>query len=145
MTSNIGARQAAKGNFGFATGVEQKKENDVQIKAVKDAFPPELYNRIDAVINFEPLGEEDIKQIAQRMINELAENLTERYNVSLELSTGALDKISTEGFDAEFGARPLTRYLKRTVIKSLTDAVINGIVKEGSTLKFDDELKLNIV
>ena len=115
MTSNLGSE------FAFEQDLEKKKaEYDA---AVKNAFKPEFVNRIDEIIIFNPLNEVVIKDIAKKFINQLIERLKEN-DIELTISDAALEKISKEGFDPTFGARPMKRHIQREIESKLARYII---------------------
>lgn len=139
MTSNLGARMAKKGTLGF---VDQ--ESDVQQDVAKTAFPPELWNRIDEAITFDALSEENILAIAERIVEDMSKDLQEQHGAQLTLSKEALQALAKGGFDPEYGARPLKRYIKKTLVKQIVDAILQGDVKQGTKITFDKDLKVSI-
>ena len=115
MTSNLGSE------FAFEPDKEKKaKEYDM---AIKNAFKPEFVNRIDEIIIFNPLNETVIKDIAKKFINQLVNRMKDN-DVELSFSDNAIDKISKEGFDPNFGARPMKRHIQREVESKLARFVI---------------------
>ena len=115
MTSNLGSE------FAFEPDKEKKaKEYDI---AIKNAFKPEFVNRIDEIIIFNPLNESVIKDIAKKFINQLVNRMKDN-DVELSFSDKAIDKISKEGFDSNFGARPMKRHIQREVESKLARFVI---------------------
>ena len=115
MTSNLGSE------FAFEPDKEKKaKEYDI---AIKNAFKPEFVNRIDEIIIFNPLNESVIKDIAKKFINQLVNRMKDN-DVELSFSDKAIDKISKEGFDPNFGARPMKRHIQREVESKLARFVI---------------------
>ena len=115
MTSNLGSE------FAFEPDIEKKKkEYDM---AIKNAFKPEFINRIDEIIIFNPLNESVIKDIARKFIKQLVNRMKEN-DVDLQFSDKAIEKISKEGFDPNFGARPMKRHIQREVESKLARFVI---------------------
>jgi ATP-dependent Clp protease ATP-binding subunit ClpC len=123
LTSNIGAGKAGRGvGFAAGDGVEQKSER--LIAAAKREFPPEFYNRIDDAIVFEPLTIDDAKEITVKLCLELTAKLLAERNLQLQLSDELVAALAADGFDEEYGARPLRRHLRKTIEKALVDAII---------------------
>ena len=115
MTSNLGSEYA------FETDIEKKKQG--YDNALKNEFKPEFVNRIDEIIIFNPLNEKVIKDIANKFINQLVNRMKES-DIELKISDSALAKISKEGFDPTFGARPMKRHIQREIESKLARFVI---------------------
>ena len=115
MTSNLGSEYA------FETDIEKKKQG--YDNALKNEFKPEFVNRIDEIIIFNPLNEKVIKDIANKFINQLVNRMKES-DIELKISDSALAKISKEGFDPAFGARPMKRHIQREIESKLARFVI---------------------
>ncbi len=129
MTSNLGAGQA-KRPLGF-TGGEADPAGDRILAAAKRAFLPEFLNRIDEVVVFEPLTEDQIREIGEMLCERIADRLYAEHGVELEVSSELIARLAAEGFDPEFGARPLRRHLRRTLEKELTRAILDGRITDG--------------
>jgi ATP-dependent Clp protease ATP-binding subunit ClpC len=132
MTSNLGAGQAKRG-IGFTAdqaGMQQAGER--MLEAAKRAFLPEFLNRIDEIVAFEPLAEAQITLIAELLVSRIAERLDTEHGIKLTVDPELLEKLSREGFDPEFGARPLKRHLRRTLERELTRAILDGTLADGS-------------
>ncbi len=141
MTSNIGAsRIGAKGKIGFgqaeedSSGYEHMKEN--MMEELKRSFRPEFLNRIDDIIVFHKLDEEDTLKIADLMLKSIAERLSER-NIHLSYTREAVEKLAKQGFDEEYGARPLRRLMQQTVEDKLSEEILEGNVKLGDRVKME--------
>ena len=142
MTSNLGSR-AMSGNksLGFTSVVdsEKKAENDYQkmketvLESVKKVFRPEFINRVDEIVIFHPLNEEQLGQIVSLMLGDLRKRLAEQ-NMQLEISDKALAAIAKAGFDPEYGARPLRRAIQNQVEDPLADKLLSGEFAAGSTI-----------
>jgi ATP-dependent Clp protease ATP-binding subunit ClpC len=130
MTSNLGAGQA-KRPLGF-TGGEADSASDRMLGAAKHAFLPEFVGRIDEMVVFEPLSEDQVRQIAELIVARIGQRLRSERGVELEVSDELISRLASEGFDPEFGARPLKRHIRRTLEKELTHALLDGRVGEGS-------------
>jgi ATP-dependent Clp protease ATP-binding subunit ClpC len=132
MTSNLGAGQAKRG-IGFtadATAVPESGERMLQ--AAKQAFLPEFLNRIDEIITFEPLAEQQITRIGELIVSRIADRLRAQRGIELTVAPELVQRLSREGFDPEFGARPLKRHLRRTLEKELTRAILDGTLIDGT-------------
>ena len=139
MTSNLGAGQA-KRPVGF-TGGEAGAEADSEriLAAAKRAFLPEFLNRIDEVVVFAPLSEEQVREIGEMLVRRIAERLYAERGIELEVAPELIARLSGEGFDPEFGARPLRRHLRRTLEKELTRAILDGRMTEGGHVLMRDD------
>ena len=131
MTSNLGAGQA-KRPVGF-TGGEAGAGADSEriLAAAKRAFLPEFLNRIDEVVVFEPLSEEQVREIGDMLVGRIADRVFAERGIELEVAPELIARLVAEGFDPEFGARPLKRHLRRTLEKELTRAILDGRIADG--------------
>jgi ATP-dependent Clp protease ATP-binding subunit ClpC len=136
MTSNLGAG-LAKRSIGF-TASAAEPASDRMLEAAKRAFLPEFLNRIDEIVVFEPLSEEQVQRIAELLCSRIAGRLRDERDVELELDPGLVARLAREGFDAEFGARPLKRHLRRTLEKELTRAILDGRIGSGTRVRATD-------
>ena len=142
MTSNIGARNITDPKkLGFSAAADQEKENYEKIKdsvldELKHAFRPEFLNRVDDVIVFRPLNEEEIKQIASLMLKSFQKRLIDR-DIKVEVTDGALTEIAKEGFDPVYGARPLRRAIQSKIEDMIAEQILEGKVKDGDAIKVD--------
>jgi len=152
MTSNLGAKQltaeAAKIGFALNTDERQKAEGDFKekkeqvLKELKNTFRPEFLNRIDKVIVFQPLSHEDIKRIVDLQVKDLNTRLAER-QITLELSSAALEHLAKVSYDPEYGARPVRRKIQDLIEDPIAEKIIGGEFKEGSKIRvnFNPDLK----
>jgi len=135
MTSNCGASSlAVKKAMGFATGAEestQDRDDEEKIhRALKETFRPEFLNRLDEIIVFHRLSKKEIESIAQKMLREVSRRLEES-GMQLSFSPEVVEKLSREGFDPVYGARPLRRAIQRSVEDSLSTHLLSGAFHEG--------------
>lgn len=140
MTSNLGTAHLQKVAVGFAR-TEEGLSNYNEMKKVvmselKRAFRPEFLNRIDEIIIFHPLTLGDIKKIVDIQIGYLKRRLAEK-KISLILSQGAKEFLAKEGFDPNFGARPLKRVIQREIQNPLGLKILEGEFKEGDCVEVD--------
>ncbi len=103
---------------------------------LRENFRPEFINRIDEVIVFHSLNEEDLRRIVGIQIERINRYLAERH-VRIELTDAARDRLAAEGYDPAFGARPLKRVLQRRVLDALAARVLEGAVPENATIRAD--------
>ena len=106
---------------------------DSVMKEVKELFRPEFINRVDELIVFHSLTEEDIRRIADMMLSQVAKRLQER-DVHLTWDDEVASHLAREGYDAKYGARPLRREIQRTVEDMLSEALIRGDIALGDTV-----------
>jgi ATP-dependent Clp protease ATP-binding subunit ClpB len=139
LTSNIGSRYLLEGVTGD-TIPESVRES--VMAELRKSFRPEFLNRIDETILFKPLTLEEITHIVDLLLADLNKRLLER-RVTVKLDSKAKDWVAEKGYDPVFGARPLKRFLQRTIETKLARALIAGEVGEGSDIVYtiqDDEL-----
>ena len=140
MTSNAGAHTIATSKtMGFgAQGPKSLKDyeamKDTVMKEVRDLFRPEFINRVDELIVFHALSEEDILRITDLMLKQVAERLKER-EIRLTWDKAVREKLAREGYDPKFGARPLRRLIQRTVEDTLSEALLEGRVALGEPVR----------
>ncbi|KJE28471.1 negative regulator of genetic competence ClpC/MecB [Geobacillus kaustophilus] len=140
MTSNVGA-DALKRNkyvgFNIQDGNQQYKDMKSKVMdELKKAFRPEFLNRIDEIIVFHSLEKDHLKQIVQLMADTLVKRLKEQ-DIDLELTEAAIEKIAAEGFDPEYGARPLRRALQKHVEDRLSEELLKGTIAKGQKVVVD--------
>ncbi len=138
MTSNLGAEHIkSDSNVGFRStgksGMDYEEMKKHVLSELKRYFRPEFLNRLDEVIVFHSLSREQIKQIVGLMLEEEKELLKEK-DVQLEITPNAKDVIAEEGFDPDFGARPLRRAIQRLIENPLSEEILQGKFKEGDTV-----------
>src|ERR1700753_931579 len=102
------------------------------LQAAKRAFLPEFLNRIDEIITFEPLSEQQITRIGELIVARIADRLREERGIELTIRPDLVERLSREGFDPECGARPLKRHLRRTLEKELTRAILDRTLGDGT-------------
>lgn len=140
MTSNVGADALKyQKNLGFNLGDTDTKYKDMKgtmLEELKKAFRPEFLNRIDEMIVFHSLEKDQLKEIVSFMANSLTKRLKEQ-NIELELTEAALEKIAQEGYDPQYGARPIRRALQKHVEDRLSEELLKGTVLTGQKVVFD--------
>ncbi len=142
MTSNIGTEFAQKGGtlgFQIRRGEEDKQleKNYAQVEeSLKRTFRPEFLNRIDEVIIFHVLDRDQIKQIVDLQMKEIAERLRE-HHIEIELTEAAREWLAKEGYDPQFGARPLRRTLQRKVESPLSRKLLEKEFQAGDCVIVD--------
>jgi ATP-dependent Clp protease ATP-binding subunit ClpC len=141
MTSNLGNEQFQRPTLGFVpsskpTKSEKERQKADVEKALRQTFRPELLNRVDEIIVFDPLTEEDLKQIVELLLKDVRERLADR-KVDLELTEAAKAALVKEGYDPVYGARPLRRTIERRVANPLSRRILAGEFREGETALVD--------
>lgn len=150
MTSNLGAKALHKNSpeLGFLAakkadsnvdenkGIDFKEAKKSVMDAVKRYFRPEFLNRIDEMIVFHPLTEEDLKEIVTILMSDVTKRLEER-DLQLEISPEAMKLLVKEGSDFTMGARPLKRAIQRLIEDPVSDLILKGDAKEGKIIKAD--------
>ncbi len=140
MTSNVGSEYLMNlSKEEFEKNYDKIKEQIME--ELKKRFRPEFLNRIDEIIIFHPLAEEEIKKIVDLLINKLNKRLEER-GIKVKLTEKAKSELAKRGYVPEFGARPLRRTIQREIETPLSVKILEGSVKEGDTVVVDyDEKK----
>ena len=140
MTSNAGAHTMDTGrSMGFGSRAmtdvrSYEMMKDAVMKEVKELFRPEFINRVDELIVFHALEEQDIRAIAEMMLRQVAARLQER-GVTLTWTEEAAARLARDGYDAKYGARPLRRVIQRTVEDALSEELIAVRLKLGDTAR----------
>jgi ATP-dependent Clp protease ATP-binding subunit ClpB len=139
MTSNIGSdvireRFENVSENNMDTVADQTK--DLVFDLLKRTVRPEFLNRIDEVIMFRPLSRKDIANILNIQLGEVKELLAKQ-DIALEFSPHALQWLSSQGFDPEFGARPLKRIIKKKVLHELSKQLLTNSIKSKSKILMD--------
>ncbi len=141
MTSNVGTSFVKKaGALGFAGMATAEKEDHKRIEeALKNTFRPEFINRIDEIIIFEPLSVENVIEIVNLQVKDVQARLAEHGNLSIELTEAAQSWLAQQGYDKDFGARPLKRAIQRYVESALSIRLLKGEFKSGDRIRIDEE------
>ena len=142
MTSNIGARLITdkKVSFGFGSS-DSSDQNEKDIKSrvleeLKSAFRPEFLNRVDDIIVFNKLTQNEIKQIAGKMLDNLKKRLI-NLNITIDFTNDVLTVLAEKGFDAVYGARPLRREIQNRIEDALSEKILDGSIKNGDNVVCD--------
>ncbi len=140
MTSNVGTsfvkRSGALGFGGMGNADDQEEHKRIS-EALKKTFRPEFINRIDEIIIFEPLSEEDVVEIVLLQMKEVQERLSEHGGLTIELTEAAQKWLAAQGYDSDFGARPLKRALQRFVESPLSVRLLKGEFAAGDRIRID--------
>jgi ATP-dependent Clp protease ATP-binding subunit ClpB len=139
MTSNLGAHLLQSENLDSETAFEAAREQVMQL--LRQSFRPEFLNRIDDVVIFRPLGEEQLEHIVDLRLGDLRK-LLEARKITLELTDGARHQLLLTGYDRQYGARPLKRAIQRLIQDPLAIKILDGEVLHGDHIRIDaDPLK----
>lgn len=137
MTSNVGAKkisQSGQGTLGFAPDksetADEKKIREAVMGELKNVFRPEFLNRVDDIIVFRQLKQDDINEIARRMLANLSKRVKE-LDFELEFSDDAVNEIGKAGFDPVYGARPLRRAIQQRIEDKLSEEMLEGKLVPG--------------
>jgi len=156
MTSNIGSEAILKsgkvGSIGFDDDEQKLADQNGGIKKrvmemLKEQFKPEFLNRIDEIIFFRSLSEANIADIVQLQINIIARRLMEQKRINLKVTERAKKYLASEGFDPQYGARPLKRIIQHQILDPLALQIVQGEVPEESSVSIDamqGEIKISV-
>ena len=126
MTSNLGSHEILNKDY---------EEAEAAVKEIlKDYFRPEFLNRVDDIVVFKALAKEQVREIADLMLKNLNERVSKQVKITLSWDDEVLQYLSDEGYEPNFGARPLRRLLTRVVETELSKAIIRGDVAEGDNV-----------
>lgn len=156
MTSNIGAELISRQtSLGFPVSRDEAKSQEEAYKEMKEkllaelkrTFRPEFLNRVDGVMVFKALTREEIKQIVDLELDKVRERLQE-HRLELEVSEAVKEHLAQEGYDANFGARPLKRVIQRLIEDPLSEGLLANEFRAGETVRAEleaGEVKLHVV
>ncbi|WP_276862145.1 ATP-dependent Clp protease ATP-binding subunit [Anaerococcus tetradius] len=139
MTSNVGVRSlSTTKTIGFELEDEKKineeRTKDIIQKAIKDSFAPEFINRLDQVIMFKPLGEKEIEEITGLMLEKTKERLNE-IDLDINYDQKLVKLLAKEGFDPEYGARPLERHITKMIDDRLAEDILDGKLNRDESIR----------
>ena len=135
MTSNIGSHRILEYRGAFE-GEEYRRMKDAVLSELRQAFRPEFLNRLDEIIVFHALDEEQLKKIVDIQLESLRARLDERH-IHLELTDAARTRLVRSGYDPTYGARPLKRAIQREIETPLAKQILAGEVRDGQTVRID--------
>lgn len=139
MTSNVGASKITDEKQALGFGQSDGKPLSIEelvMPDLKRTFKPEFLNRLDDIIVFNQLDEDDIKEIARRMLKSLQKR-TEDLGITLSFTDDAIDELAKEGFDKIYGARPLRRAIQSKIEDRLSELILDKTITENSTCTVD--------
>jgi len=138
MTSNVGASELRRNRYvGFNLGDDNQEHNDMKNKVMeemKKTFRPEFLNRIDETIVFHSLEKKHMKDIVELMIEQVQKRMQEQ-ELNFTITDRAVEKIAEDGFDPEYGARPLRRSIQRNIEDLLSEELLKGTIQKGTDVK----------
>ena len=134
MTTNAGAKEMDGGSIGLGATVTQNESK--RDKAIKNYFSPEFRNRLDAIINFNKLGNEYIIKIVEKFLIELETKLAAK-NVEMIVNEEAKQWLADKGYDPLMGARPLARLIDLEIKKPLSNEVLFGELEKGGKVEIE--------
>ena len=141
MTSNAGSELIAdRDRLGFSDQVEGSDESyqDMKSRVISEGqkvFRPEFLNRLDDIIVFHELNREQVRQIAELMIEELKGRLREEREIDFELDDSAWDLLIKQGYDVRYGARPMRRTIERLIENPISECILEGEFRAGSLVR----------
>ncbi|MDY6399722.1 MAG: ATP-dependent chaperone ClpB [Synergistales bacterium] len=133
MTSNIGSQALLEGIVGGMISLSAREE---VMRALREHFRPEFLNRVDDIVFFKPLSQDEVKEIVKILLGHLSERLADR-QIELKFTDEALSFIASAGYDPVYGARPLKRYITHNVETKLARALIAGGIREKAVVNVD--------
>ena len=139
MTSNLGSEiiSSRSGAIGFSSGPQDQQDLDERLQPrLREEFRPEFLNRLDEVLVFRRLSDEQLHEIADHLLGETRDRLRER-EVEVEFSSAAVDRIAAKGHQPEFGARPLRRTIEHEVEDRISDLLLDDQLQPGQRLRVD--------
>lgn len=136
LTSNLGAEYLLSGLMGKCTMADAR---NMVMQEVKRHFKPELLNRLDEIVVFDPLSHDQLRKVARLQLKDVASRLAE-VGVALGVSESALDVILSESYDPVYGARPIRRWLEKKVVTELSRMLVRAEIDENSTVYIDADL-----
>jgi ATP-dependent Clp protease ATP-binding subunit ClpB len=135
MTSNIGSHRILEYRGAFE-GEGYRRMKEAVLSELRQSFRPEFLNRLDEIIVFHSLSEEHLKQIVEIQLASLRSRLDERH-ITLELTDEARTRLVRNGYDPNYGARPLKRAIQREIETPLAKRIVAGEIRDGQTILVD--------
>jgi ATP-dependent Clp protease ATP-binding subunit ClpA len=141
LTSNAGAFEAAKGGIGLMPD----KSSNISLDAIKKTFRPEFINRLDAIVEFQPLDKDLLLQVIRKFVSELEAQLLKK-TISMEVYPDAIEWLYEKGYEPAYGARPFARVIDEHIKRKLVDDILFGKLINGGRVTVsvaDGELKID--
>ncbi len=144
MTSNIGSDvilNTASSGIGFDNQAKTKEDHGREkvMEMLKERFKPEFLNRVDEVIFFHALSEENIADIVELQLNEVSDRLKSQRNIELRVTERARSALARDGYSTQFGARPLKRVIQNQILDPLAMKIVSGEVPEEAIVSIDTQ------
>ncbi|XP_047970570.1 chaperone protein ClpB1 [Salvia hispanica] len=133
MTSNLGAEYLLRGLSGKCT---MESARELVMQEVRKQFKPELLNRLDEIVVFDPLSHDQLRKVCRLQLKDVAKRLAER-GIAMAVTEAALDVILAESYDPVYGARPIRRWLEKRVVTELSKMLVKEEIDENSTVFVD--------
>ncbi len=140
LTSNVGSqyfREMSEVGFGLEVENKQKKSaelyKEAAMKSLRETFKPEFLNRLDEIIMFNSLTPEDMRRIVDIQLREVEERLKKR-GVVLNIKPAVKEYLMKNGFDPDYGARPVKRLIQKVIVDALADRIIRGHIQDGKKI-----------
>lgn len=152
MTSNVGSDYLRRSEIGFDKGPKKKGESEEDFnrrisEILKDSFKPEFLNRIDEIVIFTSLSQDELKEITRRIVKKTEDMLKEQ-GITVEVGESAVKYLADTGFSEDYGARPLRRLVQRELDSVISDMIIKNEVVKGDKLKttaVNNKLNISII
>lgn len=141
MTSNLGSglildsMERAEREGRNTSEIDEETRNEID-RLLKSTFRPEFLNRLDDIVLFRPLTKKDVRSIVDLFVGKLRSRLKEK-NLDIEVTPAAMDYLVEHGYDPNFGARPLRRYVTDTLETPVAKAILKGDINEGDVIRAD--------
>ena len=135
-TSNAGAQLISQW---MQAGIDPTAKKSEIIAAIQQEgkFKPELLNRFDAIIMFQPLSQEHLKRVARLMLKKLGDRLKEQQNITFVITDELIDETVSKGYDPVFGALPMRRFIQDKVEKIIAEKIIKGELARGGSIALE--------
>jgi ATP-dependent Clp protease ATP-binding subunit ClpB len=130
MTSNLGSQFLADATL------DPQAQRDAVLNVVRQSFRPEFLNRLDEIVIFDPLSQEDLAQIVDISLNRLNTRMADR-RITVQVTDAGKEWLSLAGYDPVYGARPLRRLIQTAVEDQLARKLLSGAIMDGQTVRFD--------
>jgi ATP-dependent Clp protease ATP-binding subunit ClpB len=143
LTSNVGSDVIDSLKIGFDSGDTQKVKDDAYndmrsriMESIKTTFKPEFINRLDDIIIFHHLSEEDLRRIVDIQLEYVVKRLADR-NINIQVTDKVKNYLSEKGYDRTYGARPLKRFIQSEILDVIATRIVDGSTKEGDQVQID--------
>jgi ATP-dependent Clp protease ATP-binding subunit ClpB len=134
MTSNIGSYILLE-NSGTDGEIDEVIREKVMTE-LRRGFRPEFLNRVDDIVLFKPLTKDEVKKIVRLVIDALGKRLEER-DIHIEITDAALDYVVANGWNPEYGARPVKRFVQKSIETEIAKQIVKGLISEGDRVRVD--------